>query len=203
MVHGSISQAEIGKIIEQASDALQRVRHIITSRIISELNGDDYHRYHRAYSPGIQEYVEARTFMSYCKGDVFVPAEVVEAELNEMKSEQGSQLNFFRLDRSDYILGVADLTGELMRRAVASSVKEAVFIHSYLCEIEHEMNLLSQRHNLGKDMQFKLKTLHQSVSKVQKTCFDSAIRFAEFGSSTEGAQPFVCEHHSKRPRTGN
>lgn len=201
--HDSITQTNSQKIIGQASDALRHVQRTIASRIFSELSDDDYHRYHRAYSPGIQEYIEARTFMSYCQGEGLVTAEIVEMELNKIEGEQGRQLKTFPLDSSDYVLGVADLTGELMRRAVASSAKEAVQIHSFLCEIEHGMNLLSQRHNLGKDMHFKLKSLQQSVSKVQKACFDRIIQVAEFGNIAEDVQPFGSDRNIKKPRTEN
>lgn len=176
------------KIIQKAKESLRDIRSVIATRIAQELTGDTYYRFHRAFSPGMQEYVEARLLLSYCLDGILATPEALDEELR--LACDCSEL-VFSLDRSDYVLGVADVTGELMRKAVAQSGPSGIRLHDDLCDIEHAMVTLSEAHNVGKDMASKMRVLHQSVLKVQKRCYDNAVRRAEVCSVTAGdAKPY-------------
>lgn len=198
---------------------------MIASRITSELTDDNYHRFHRAYSLGLQEYVEARALYAYIDDNSLIEASALESELQEQFDTDETSPSLppppsltttpsssaknnekpchrFQLDRTDYVLGIADLTGELMRRAVANSGNdEAMQIHSFLNVIECALQSLSQRYGIAKDMQTKLKILRQSVTKVQKSCFDSAVRRAEYDTSRTVAGSGPVKRDPKRRKT--
>lgn len=168
----SITSANEEGILEKATAALLSVRKVILAKMAPELTPETYVRHHRAFSPGLQEYIEARTFLSYCQDGSLINLAGMEAEFD----------GAFTIEPSDYVLGIADLTGELMRRAIAHGGIESVTIHSLLCEVQGCMVGLHRAFKVHKYMESKVKVMNQSVSKVQKRCFDNAIRRAEFQS---------------------
>lgn len=152
------------------------MRGVIARRIVEELTADTYYRFHRAFSPGMQEYVEARLLLSYCTDGTLIGPGMIDEELQ--KACSGSELKF-SVDASDYVLGVADLTGELMRKAVSTNGPTGIRVHDDLCDIKRAMDALSDSHSVGRAMPAKLNVLAQSVSKVQKRCYKNAIQKAE------------------------
>lgn len=155
---------------------LEKIRGAIATRIVQELTAETYYRFHRAFSPGMQEYVEARLLLSYCADKKLATLAALDEEFREACS--GSEFKF-TIDCSDYVLGVADLTGELMRKAIAQGGAQGIQLLTDLCSIESCMLSLTTAHSVGKDMPSKMRVLHQSVAKVQKRCYDHAIRTAE------------------------
>lgn len=63
LLHRISSQSE-EEIQQQASESLKSVRENIV-RVIEELGSEPYYRYQRAFSPGLQEYIEAASFLHY------------------------------------------------------------------------------------------------------------------------------------------
>lgn len=133
LLHRISNQSE-DEIQQQASESLRSVRENIV-RVASELGPEPYYRYQRAFSPGLQEYIEAASFEHYLLtrqlitrdqllADVLdlVPAEVRRWALlttgdSTDRAQNKADVNFFFSVR-DYLLGIADLTGELMRVCV-------------------------------------------------------------------------------------
>ncbi|KAF2453859.1 Translin [Lineolata rhizophorae] len=74
------------------------------------------HRYAWQVSPGLQEFVEAATFGHYLRHQTLMSFDEVQKLWTET-GEQG-QGGEGMLQYSDYVLGVFDLTGEMMRWAV-------------------------------------------------------------------------------------
>ncbi|MCH94166.1 translin-associated protein X-like, partial [Trifolium medium] len=68
-----------------------------------ELQGTDFWKLRRAYSPGIQEYVEAATFCSFCKSGTLLKLDEINNTLLPLSdpSLQPLQINIL-----DYLLGV-------------------------------------------------------------------------------------------------
>jgi predicted translin family RNA/ssDNA-binding protein len=63
LLHRISNQSE-DEIQQQASESLKSVRENIV-RVIEELGAEPYYRYQRAFSPGLQEYIEAASFLHY------------------------------------------------------------------------------------------------------------------------------------------
>jgi predicted translin family RNA/ssDNA-binding protein len=164
-----------------------RIRELIAVRIAGEIDGEDsYARLQRAFSPGLQEYVEGALLLGYMDGGSLVPREELERELQGACA--ASNVGFsIPLDPGDYVLGAADLTGELMRLAVGAAANGDVetpfrvraFLEPLLGCFE---GLLTQRRGpLMRDLPGKVAVFRQSLAKVERTCFDITMRRAEFG----------------------
>lgn len=166
---------------------LERIRGTIASRVAVELEAGSESRFRRQYSPGLQEYVEAREMLEYLRQGKMVGVERIQAELDEACGKEGHGLRV-RLEEGDYVLGVADVTGELMRQAVGKGGKRDVEglseIWGFLQEIWRGMvGLEGFKSIVGRDYEGKMKVMKTSLEKVEKTCFDLAIRSAEMGES--------------------
>ncbi len=77
-------------------------------------------RYLWNFSPGIQEYVEAVTFLEYMKTKRLITCEEITQNILQDKKTS------FVIGLQDYLFGVADLTGELMRLCVTAAGKGKV-----------------------------------------------------------------------------
>nr|XP_018259266.1 uncharacterized protein I303_08194 [Kwoniella dejecticola CBS 10117]OBR81424.1 hypothetical protein I303_08194 [Kwoniella dejecticola CBS 10117] len=80
-------------------------------------NGGDeakegYWRWNRQVSPGLEEYIEGLSFLYYLEHQSLIPLSEVQKTLSD---EEGEALVV--VTPEDYILGMSDLTGELMRYA--------------------------------------------------------------------------------------
>ena len=78
--------------------------------IASDLRGVNAWRYQRQISPGVQELMEAVSFQHYLEMQRLITLEEAQAKL-----PQGLMLT-----EDDYVLGLFDLVGELMRFAITS-----------------------------------------------------------------------------------
>jgi predicted translin family RNA/ssDNA-binding protein len=83
---------------------------------------------------------------------------------------------------TEYLLGIADVTGELMRLAV-HNVGQGVNdtrAPNNICQFLRELSSALQPFSLtGREMQHKLTTMRQSVSKVEAACYMLHIRGSE------------------------
>jgi len=109
--------------------------------IARELVGPNFWRYAHQISSGLQEYIEALSFAHYVEHGGLVSYEQVQANLCDdssqpvgraymlpfapalMRKSPRFRLQLFPLPLSDYVLGICDLTGELMRLAISSISK--------------------------------------------------------------------------------
>ncbi|KAF8529430.1 Translin [Gautieria morchelliformis] len=83
----------------------------------TELDPDNFWRYQKTVSSAVQEYIEALSFAHYLKHNTLLTYEQVQREL---VSPEGLPIFPLGLPYADYVLGVSDLTGELMRFAITS-----------------------------------------------------------------------------------
>lgn len=149
------------------------------------MTSEDVLRFHRAYTNGMQEYIEARTFLSYCHSNThIITLEEINTELHGdfcTRNGNADGFDFNLVDPSDYILGLADLTGEMMRRAVAAKSQcDAVTILDRLREIEQGFNVIANaKVFVHKDFRQKWEVLKQSVEKVHKSCANRVIQMSE------------------------
>lgn len=79
----------------------------------------------RAVTAGFQEFIEAKTLCSLMDKGVLITWDEVQKEMQYTVKDSADDGDTERavvtmLTPTDYMLGVADLTGELMRRAVNS-----------------------------------------------------------------------------------
>ncbi|CAM8984011.1 unnamed protein product [Rhodiola kirilowii] len=137
-----ISKDNKDEVLEKAEKDLKAVMDQHIARLLKELNGTDFWKLRRAYSPGVQEFIEA--------WPVIEPL----------------QINIL-----DYLLGLADLTGELMRLAMVEYLKE----NSSL--LEKYVNLSMDDNS---DMVKKMDVMLQSAVKIENACYSVHVRGSEY-----------------------
>ncbi|KAL9270831.1 Translin-associated protein X-like protein [Drosera capensis] len=156
------------EVLAKAEKDLEAVRSQHISRLVKELQGTDFWKLRRAYSPGVQEYVEAATFCKFCRTGSLLNLDELNATLLPLSdpSVEPMQINIL-----DYLLGLADLTGELMRLAIGrisdGELEFAKRICSFVRDIHRELMLVVPDMDDNHDMKSKMETLLQSVMKIE------------------------------------
>ncbi|KAF8021373.1 hypothetical protein BT93_G1725 [Corymbia citriodora subsp. variegata] len=175
-----ISKNKKEEVLEKAYKDLAAVMNQYVARLVKELKGSDFWKLRRAYSPGIQEYVEAATLCRFCKSGTLLSLEEMNASFSSLSnpSQEPLQINIL-----DYILGLADLTGELMRLAIGrisdGELQYAEKICTFVREIHRELTLLVPHMDEPSDMKTKMETMLQSVIKIENACFSVHVRGSE------------------------
>ncbi|KAL3369751.1 hypothetical protein AABB24_007004 [Solanum stoloniferum] len=169
------------EVLDKAVKDLAAVTDQYLSRLVKELQGTDFWKLRRAYSPGVQEYVEAATLCNFCKTGTLLTLDEMNATLLPLSdpSVEPLQINIL-----DYILGLADLTGELMRLAIGriseGELDFAEKICSFVREIYRNLTLIAPEMDDSSDMKQKMETMLQSVMKIENACFSVHVRGSEY-----------------------
>ncbi|XP_030604154.1 translin-associated protein X [Archocentrus centrarchus] len=192
LLHRVTTVPDAEDILNEADVKLDGVRQKI-GQIAEELRGEDIYQFHRAFTPGIQEYVEAVSFLHYIRHRNLISLEEINARLVFMKTEKadpkgsaeamplGAQVLTFQVTPSDYLLGVADLTGELMRMCISSvgngDIDTPFQLSQFLRQIHDGFSYIG---NTGPyEVSKKLHTLRQSLGKVEDACYTLRVRGSE------------------------
>lgn len=151
---------------------LEDIKQLLSS-ISPEMAGMDPHRFHNSISPGIQEYMEAMSFLHYLKhGTILTFAEAREHLPADIP-----------LTLEDYCGGIFDLSGELMRLAVMQLAKDRSLGGKVkVLEDLRELRVLFERLDPGsggrsaRDWERKLEVMKQSVEKVEGMVYGIVVR---------------------------
>eukprot|EP00741_Cyanophora_paradoxa_P006415 tig00001001_g6217.t1 len=194
-----------------SEQALRAVAAQIADRVASELRGNHYWRYARQFSPGLQEFLEASLFFVYLRDGRLATLEElneklasVQSELAETRRREREQAAMegdasapgaapgppeddvppFRVEISDYLLGVGDLTGELMRRAVNAvgmGDQETPFVvRDFMRSVSEGLKMMGAGAWRDKYASDKMEALSQSLEKVERTCYGIHVRGSEY-----------------------
>ncbi|XP_060071771.1 translin-associated protein X-like isoform X2 [Ylistrum balloti] len=205
-VAGSDSESAL---LEEASDKIKQIQKAKFVLIAEELQDEDPYRFIRAYSPGLQEYIEAVSFFKYIKCKELVTLQEIQQDLifpkhndSGQTCDQESQMQPEMVDSQEcnisptqseqkgtievhvppieYMLGVADLTGELMRLAINSVGAGNLDIPFEVCEFLRKMQSGFQSFSyVSREVKKKLHTLNQSLQKVETACYTLQVRGSE------------------------
>ncbi|XP_057869290.2 uncharacterized protein LOC131076229 isoform X1 [Cryptomeria japonica] len=157
-------------VLKQAEKDLNGVRKQHLSRVANELQGNvnDAWKLRRAFSPGIQEYVEAATVLEFCKSGKLLTVADLNNEISKLGDSSTSQ---FKINILDYLLGIGDLTGELMRLAIsqvaAGEVETAKRICNFVRDLYKELSLVAPIMDDNNDMNKKMEIMLQSLVKIE------------------------------------
>ncbi|XP_062111314.1 uncharacterized protein LOC133822869 [Humulus lupulus] len=170
-----------GEVLEKAEKDLVAVTEQYISRLIKELQGTDFWKLRRAYSPGVQEYIEAATFCRFCTMGTLLDLDEINATLLPLSDPS---LEPLQINVLDYLLGLADLTGELMRLAIGrisdGEIDYAQKICKFVRDIYRELTLVVPSMDDSHDMKTKMDTMLQSVMKIENACFSVHVRGSEY-----------------------
>lgn len=170
--------------MKQAGEALCKL-HKLIGNIATEVRGRDYWRYQRAFSPGLQEYIEALSLYHFLNTSRLITKTEIERRIEvDNKGQQDnvtSQQPFFSISHEDYLLGIADLSGELMRLAIgnasAGDATVSEHISEFLKQLYHNFEGLAVSGSFGLDA--KVKVMEGSVYKVESLCLAQQVQGKE------------------------
>ncbi|XP_075780851.1 translin-associated protein X isoform X1 [Pelodiscus sinensis] len=193
LLHRITSAPNREEILNESEAKLEAVRQKI-KQVAQELVGEDMYQFHRAISPGLQEYIEAVSFQYFIKTRSLISVKEINEQLiftMEDKEETNTpssnsddkQLCTWSLKVTpvDYLLGVADLTGELMRMCINSvgngDIDTPFELSQFLRQIYDGFSYIG---NTGPyEVSKKLYTLKQSLAKVENACYTLKVRGSE------------------------
>ncbi|KAF3943516.1 hypothetical protein CMV_029937 [Castanea mollissima] len=133
-----ISKHNREEVLGKAEKDLKAVTDQYVSQLVKELHGTDFWKLRRAYSPGVQEYIEAATFCSFCKSGNLLTLDEINATLLSLSDPS---LEPLQINVLDYLLGLADLTGELMRLAIGQISEDKDGYNAPKCDENRECML--------------------------------------------------------------
>ncbi|KAK9239770.1 Translin [Lipomyces kononenkoae] len=148
-----------------------------------DLQGPGAWRYHRQMSGAIQECIEALLFRGYLMdGWILSHAQVQKLIGHE-----------FLVTDSDYILGLLDTTGELMRFAITnlydaatSRVLQVSPVSRRICQLLRSLRIKlsglqvsGTSQSTSAEFMKKMNTLYSSVDKVEKAVYSLVVRGSE------------------------
>lgn len=170
------------------------------STISGDLQGLNTYRYARNITGGIQELMEALVFKHYLETQTLITYDDASSALVKLGSEGGS----IGLSVDDYLLGIYDMTGELMRFAINNMATSGAMpgvstsqrsmqstemdqdgapSRSTLDDMRELRSLLESldidRSPLGRDAEKKAEVTRQSVEKVEKAMYGLIVRGSE------------------------
>lgn len=165
----------------KAENDLAAVTNQYVARLVKELAGTDFWKLRRAFSPGIQEYVEAATLCKFCRAGTLLNLDEINAVFAPLSDDSMDPL---KINIIDYLLGLADLTGELMRMAISrisdGELDFAMKICDFVREIYRELTLIVPIMDDSHDMKTKMDTMLQSVIKIENACYSVHVRGSEY-----------------------
>jgi len=193
-------------VLDEAGIRLKQMKQQLWKSVAFELQKEDHYQFVRAYSAGLQEWVEALSFYHYLVHDKLITFTEVgdelvfdigasdnriskdDADIEETSVTEEVKMNQTRVTvpQSEYILGLADLTGELMRNAINSLGSGNMGVCFTLLDILQSMADgfgKLPRHEAPRDIGQKVYTLRQSCKKVEDACYAISVRGSEIPKS--------------------
>ncbi|CAE6470405.1 unnamed protein product [Rhizoctonia solani] len=169
------------KAINKSKNKFSEVQ-TLYARIQSDVEGERNWRYARSVSGGVQELIEALALRHYLLHKELISYAQVQQFLT---SDVGDK--YLDLTESDYLLGVSDLTGELMRLAISTITRKggrdralhtAAFVRGCLADFETFSPHV-------RDLHKKQTETTASLRKIEDALY--AIRIREFEHGSEGS----------------
>ncbi|KAI8378434.1 Translin [Blakeslea trispora] len=146
-------------------------------KLAVDIQGLNYHRYAKSFSGGFEEFIEGIAFYHFLLHQEVITKEQVDGYF---KDEQGEM--WVQVKNEDYILGLADFTGELMRHAIhvvsTGKYEQALNICRLLRKMDLDFEIVSTLYmpQLNK----KIGALKSSIKKVEQACYTFQIRGSEY-----------------------
>ncbi|ORY33107.1 Translin [Naematelia encephala] len=179
--------------LEARSKNLQEARNKVAEikinfgKIYDEIRGginvESYWRWARQVSPGLEEYIEAISFLYYLEHASLIPLSEIQSELSDPTTGQP----YVVVTPEDYVLGMSDLTGELMRYATNSLSTGDHEIPLAVCDFVRTVKTYFD--GISPAMLYKLSKKQEettrSLEKIEKVCYALRLRLVEYADRPE------------------
>lgn len=189
LLHTIDKESKRNAVLDAAKARLDNVAQKLFRNIANELDGQDAYQFHRAYRAGLEEYVEALTFYEYLQNGNMQNSTILERTLtystpSPTDSPEQSTCKAIQVmvTPTDYILGIADLTGELMRKCINNLAIGDVSSCYQTCNFVRQiyvafLGYTSVVHN--NEVNKKIITLKHSLTKMENACYTIKVRGSE------------------------
>ncbi|XP_011872247.1 PREDICTED: translin-associated protein X [Vollenhovia emeryi] len=190
LLHTIDKESKRNAVLDAAKARLENVGQKLFRNVANELDGQDAYQYHRAYRAGLEEYVEALTFYEYLQNGSMQDWTTLEKALmyraasspvDSPEQDSGKMIQVM-VTPTDYILGIADLTGELMRKCINNLAIGDVTSCYQTCNFVRKIYIAflgytSVVHN--NEVNKKIITLKHSLTKMENACYTIKVRGSE------------------------
>jgi len=163
--------------------------------IAADLQGLNAYRYSHNITGGNQEFMEALSFHHYLETQSVIPHEEAQAKIAAMGGEAGS----VSLTPDDYILGICDMTGELMRFSVTSMATNGK-LPAGKAASNKKPKLENDSEDVGDKMDIDEQVAAPQVTQKPRTVLDDlrAIRLQLEMFEAPGGSKFAHELETKK-----
>ncbi|XP_028170153.1 translin-associated protein X [Ostrinia nubilalis] len=185
LLHSAITKESKEKAVTEANERLNKLVQGPIKYIGLELEKSPAYLHSRAVTAGFQEFIEAKTLCSLVDKGTLVTWEEVKKDMEYTITETTDDGDSERkvvtmLTYLDYMLGVADLTGELMRRAVNSISSGDSQECFQSCQYVRDLYTgFLGLFGMGKELSRKMNTTRNNVAKVELAVYALKVRGGE------------------------
>ncbi|XP_015587724.1 translin-associated protein X [Cephus cinctus] len=190
LLHTLDKESKRDTVLGEAKIRLDAMVKTLFKNIAHELDGQDVYEYLRAYRAGVQEFVEAITFYQYLYDnclqdwkdlDKSLVYSVVDKSKENEDDQPQTRVICTPVIPYEYILGIADLTGELMRKCINNLASGNISSCYQTCNFVRDMykGFLGCVGASGKEVNRKLYTLKQNLAKMENVCYTIRVRGSE------------------------
>ncbi|TIA84045.1 hypothetical protein E3P77_00332 [Wallemia ichthyophaga] len=147
------------------------------------------HSFSKFAFAGLEEYIEAISFLEFLESDTLITVDKIQLMLSVDNQP------IVPVRPLEYLAGLGDLTGELMRMAIQLLGMADLTLIERIVELITSVKLVLQdnTHHFH-TLQQKLKTLENSLKKIEDTRYMYEVRRAEFKDNPEALKR-VMEHY--------
>lgn len=154
----------------------------------------DQYMHNRAITFGIQEHIEASTFYKFIRSGELLTFEEMQSLLTfeEDGEEEAKKKIRVEVTPSDYLMGLSDVGGELMRYAINQSSAGNWEVPLQVVRFMRPLYrgyLLQNPLVQHKDFSQKLNVFRQSLMKVENVLYLQKLKVAEFADENIPAPP--------------
>jgi len=201
LLHRYNSLTKEEKILQEAELRLQKLINDKWKTLALEIEDEDPYMFGRAFTSGAQEFVEAMTFNCFLRTSSLLTRDELMAKfdftLKNKTTETGqisdqtndSQIKKedrcptkFQLFWSDYILGLGDLGGEVMRwgmQQIGFGSYKSCRTSTRLLQDVYIGFLKTNAVTMNRDYYFKIRAWRDSTLKLEKACYLLKVREME------------------------
>jgi len=177
-----VDKAQKDEIFREAVEKLTSIRTDKFRQIASEIKDVEIYQFLKSITWGYQEYIEAVSFLHYLQGGGLLTPQIAERDF-VFPCEDSADLTL-NLPMTEFYLGIADLTGELMRLCIMSTsrgdLNTPFEVAQFLRQIYTGFLIIG---NQGpREMGRKFNVLKSSLEKVERACYTLRVRGSEIPS---------------------
>ncbi|ENI09895.1 hypothetical protein COCC4DRAFT_29772 [Bipolaris maydis ATCC 48331] len=164
--------------------------------IAADLQGLNAYRYSHNITGGNQEFMEALSFQHYLETQSLISYDEAKSRIDSMSGEAGP----IAFTPEDYILGVCDMTGELMRFAVTSMATSGKLPSGKHTESNKRLKQEHDQEDGGDRMEIDEQTPTASETQKPRNVLDDlrAVRLQLEMFEVPGGSKFAAELETKK-----